>query len=361
MKATHIAALRLVTQRLAGTRLNTAKDLVHWMGAVQAQDYPMAKWALGVRLPDLADPTVETALNDGEIIRTHVLRPTWHLVVAEDIRWMLSLTAPHIRSALASRHRELGLSEATIAKSQRIIESALAGGRHLTRQELVSELVKANMATDEGRATHLMLRAELDGLVCSGRAKGNKQTYALLAQRVPQTEALCREEALSRLARRYFASHGPATAQDFAWWSGLPAAEVRKGVAGLGPEFVSRTVDGQTYWLPESALDPDAGGEGVFLLPAYDEFLISYQDRSPSLPSQSPARVISSNGVFRPVVLVNGQVAGTWKRTMKRGTIQVETELFRPPGPPLQELIEKAAGGLGQFLNENTEVFQKVK
>ena len=351
MQPTHIAALRLANQHLAGTRLKTARDLVHWMGAVQAQDYPMSQWALGVRLPGVKAEAVQAAFHRGEILRTHVLRPTWHLVAAEDIRWMLSLTAPHIRSLLAAGLREGGLTEAVIARSQRVMENALAGGRHLTRQELVGELGKASLATDAGRATLLVMRAELDGVVCSGPPKGNKQTYALLAERVPPTEALPREEALARLARRYFTSHGPATVRDFAWWSGLPAADARKGVALLGAEFVAYPVDRQTYWLPGAFPAPGAGGETAFLLPAFDEFLISYKDRSPSLAAGSQAAVITVNGIFRPVVLVNGQVAGTWKRTVKRGAIRLETELFGPVGPPARELIEHAAAAWGRFWN----------
>ncbi len=289
MKATHIAALRLVNQHLAGTRLETPRDLVQWMGAVQAQDYPMSKWALGVRLPGVTDEAVQSALDRGEILRTHILRPTWHLVAAGDIGWMLTLTAPHIRSSFAARLRELELTEKTIADSQRVVENALAGGRHLTRPELVGELRQANLPADASRVPYLIFRAELDGVVCSGRARGKAQTYALLAERVPPPEALPREEALVRLARRYFASHGPATAADFAWWSGLPAADVRKGVAGLGPDFVSRMAEAQTYWLPGASAEPGAVGETVFLLPAFDEFLISYKDRRASLAAPSQA------------------------------------------------------------------------
>ncbi len=351
MKATDIAALRLANQHLAGTRLKTAKDVVQWMGAVQAQDYPMAKWALGIRLPGVTDEVVQSALDRGEIIRTHVLRPTWHLVAADDIGWVLALTAPHVRSLLTSGLRELELTEKTIADSQRVMESVLAGGRHLTRPELVGEFRQANLPADPSRTVYLIMRAELDGVVCSGRVNGKEQTYALLAERVTPTEALPREEGLARLARRYFASHGPATVRDFAWWSGLPAGDARKGVALLGPEFVSRTVDAQTYWLPGALAEPGTAGETVFLLPAFDEFLISYKDRSASLAAQRQAGVITSNGIFRPVVLVNGQVAGTWKRTVKKGTLWVETDLFGPAGPPTREQLENAATGLGRFLD----------
>ena len=361
MKATDIATLRLMNQHLAGTRLKTARDLVHWMGAVQAQDHAMAQWALGVRLPDVTAEVVQAALQRGDILRTHVLRPTWHLVAAEDIHWLLALTAPHIRPLFASHQRKLELTEAAFSQSRRVMENALAGGQHLTRQELIAEFGKVNLPADEGRATILVMRAELDGLVCSGAARGNKQTYALLAERVPPAEALPREEALARLARRYFTSHGPATVQDFAWWSGLPAADARKGAAGLGPEFVSGAVEGKTYWWAGSLAGPEADGETTFLLPAFDEFLISYRDRSASLAAGSQSRVITVNGIFRPVVVVDGQVAGTWKRTVKKGTIGIETALFGPATPATRERIKMAAAAWGRFWNGHPEVQYAVE
>ena len=206
MKLSDVANIRLTNQHVAATKFKKAKDIVHWMGAMQAQDYAMAKWAVGVRLPDSTDTVIESAIDKGEIIRTHVLRPTWHFVSSGDIYWMLALTAPHIKASLKSRHKELELTETIISKSHTIIEKALAGGKHATREELITKFEKADIATDNNRASHIFLRAELDGIICSGATKNKKQTYALLEERVPKTKSLNRDEALTALAEKYFSS-----------------------------------------------------------------------------------------------------------------------------------------------------------
>ena len=230
MKLADIAKIRLINQQIAGTKFKSIKDMVGWMGAMQAQDYAMAKWAVGVRLPNLTDQAVENAINNGEIIRTHLLRPTWHLVSADDIYWALELTAPRIMDSLKSRHTELGLSETILTKSNTIMEKALMGGKHLTREELMDELEKAKIPTDDNRLSHLLLWAELNGIVCSGAIKGGKQTHALLEERVSKTKSMTKEEALANLAKKYFTSHGPAALQDFAWWSGLSVGDAKSAL-----------------------------------------------------------------------------------------------------------------------------------
>ena len=352
MNLTDIAHIRLISQQIAGTTFKNAKDLVGWMGAMQAQDYAMVKWAVGVRLPHSTDQAVETAVNNGEIIRTHLLRPTWHLVSADDIYWLLDLTAPRIKASLKPRHRELGLSEAVMTKCRTVIENALSGGQHLTREALIAELQKANIATDNNRASHLFSRAELDGVICSGAIKGKKQTYALLEEWVPKTSPLPKEEALARLARRYFTSHGPATLQDFAWWSGLRVNDARQALESVQSNFVSKTIDSQPYWFTNTSSPPKTGQESVYLLPAFDEFIISYKDRSASLPFENHSTAVSNNGIFRPIIVVNGQVTGIWKRTIKKDKVIVETEHFNQPNKITMELIEKAAQQYGDFLGK---------
>jgi len=356
MNLADIAQFRLGSQQIAGTKFKTVKDIVAWMGAMQAQDYAMVKWAIGVRLPNATERVIETAINNGEIIRTHLLRPTWHLVSADDSYWMLELTAPQIKAALKSRHKELELSETIFAKSNTIIEKALRGGKHLIREELMAALGKAKIATGDNRASHLLLRAELDGIACSGATKAGKQTYALLAERVPKTKPLAKEEALAKLAKKYFTSHGPATLQDFVWWSGLSVGEAKLALDMIKPDFVSKSIDAQTYLLPNSFSIPKTGKESVYLLPAFDEFIISYKDRSASLPFENHNKTISNNGIFRPVIVVNGQVTGIWKRTVKKEKVIVETEYFNQPSKTTKSLVEKAAIRFGNFLEKKTEL-----
>ncbi|MBI5352017.1 MAG: AlkZ family DNA glycosylase [Chloroflexi bacterium] len=329
------------------------------MGAMQAQDYSMVKWAVGVRLPNSTDRTIESAINNGEIIRTHLLRPTWHLVSAEDIHWILELTAPQIKATLKSRHKELGISEAIVTKSNAVIKQALSDGIHLTRNELVTELEKHKIMTNENRASHLLLRAELDGIVCSGATKGKNQTYTLLEVRVPKTKPLSREKALANLARQYFSSHCPATIYDFVWWSGLSTSDAKQALEMVKSDFVSETIDSHAYWFTNILSSPKPEKEDVHLLPAFDEFIISYKDRSASLPFENHNKTVSNNGIFRPVIVVNGQIVGIWKRSIKKDKVIVEAEFFKQPSKSTMLQIEKATVQYGCFLEKEPELTYK--
>ena len=359
MSLTDIANLRLFSQQIAETTLKTAKDIVAWMGAMQAQDFAMAKWAIGIRLPNSSEQVVERAINDAEIIRTHLLRPTWHFVSADDIYWMLELSAPRINALLRSRHEELELTETVFTKSNLIIEKVLSDGKHLLREELIAELAKAKISTDDNRAHHLILRAELDGIVCSGATNSGKHTYALLEERVPKTKPLTKEEALASLAIKYFSSHGPATRADFVWWSGLSARDAQRALESVKSDFISEIIDSHTYWFANSASIPETGKERVYLLPAYDEFIISYRDRRAMLTSENYKKSVSNNGVFRPVIVVNGQVTGIWKRSIKKDKVVLETEFFKQPNQTTLSLIDKAATQYGHFLEKRTEIIYR--
>jgi hypothetical protein len=217
---------------------------------------------------------------------------------------------------------------------------------------MVAVLQSANIATDGNRASHILAHAELDGLICSGAVRNGKHTYTLLAERLPQTSTLTQDEALAALAKRYFTSRGPATLRDFTWWSGLPAGEARRALEMVKTDFVSETVGGQTYW--SAAINPPTEplAEAACLLPAFDEFLIGYTDRSASITMDAPRRTVSSNGIFWPVIVVNGQVVGLWKRVIKKDTVIVEMEYFQPVSPEAMSDIEASAMRYGQFLGK---------
>jgi len=356
MNLTDIANIRLISQQIEQTKFKTVKELVDWMSAIQAQDYAMAKWAIGIRLPNATDRVIETAMKQGEIIRTHLLRPTWHFVSADDIYWMLALKATPIKASLRSRNKQLGLSESIIVRSNAILENALKGGKQLPREELLAELVKAGIPIDENRASHLLVRAEMDGVVCSGATEGKKLTYALLEERVPKPNLPTREEALAKLAKKYFSSHGPATLSDFTWWSGLSFNDAKHALEMVKSDFNVETIDAQMYWYLKSYSIRQTDIEAAYLLPAFDEFIISYKDRRAALPFENFSKAVSNNGIFRPVVVVNGQVMGIWKRKINRNTVMVETELFQQPDQATKRLIEKAANQYGQFLEKETEI-----
>lgn len=219
------------------------------LGAVQAQDFTAAKWALGLRVKNSTNADIEKAFNNGSILRTHVMRPTWHFIMPKDIRWMLELTAPRVKSLLAGSNRMLGLDDTLFAKSNDAIVSALEGHTHLTRLELKTILADNGIETDVQRLAHIIIRAELDGLICSGPRRGKQFTYALLEERAGMTEKMNREKALERLARTYFTSHGPAQLVDFSWWSGLVKKDAQYALDGIKSDLRQATVDGRTYWF----------------------------------------------------------------------------------------------------------------
>jgi hypothetical protein len=356
MKHTTIASLRLLNQQIATPRLKTAKELVGWMGAMQAQDYNQSKWAIGVRLPHLTESQIETAFNKGEIIRTHLMRPTWHFVSADDIYWMLELTAPQIKSAMKSRNRELGLTESVFGKSQEILVKVLEGNKSITRDELSVQLNKYGINTDEQRLPHILMEAEIDQIVCSGNIQGKKQTFTLLSERVPAKNILTKEEALAKLAKTYFTSHGPATLPDFTWWSGLPVTDARKALEMNKPILMSETINDETYWFADTGPKPSPLTESVYLLPAFDEYLISYKNRSAAITIDHHKKAVSNNGIFRPVIVINGQISGLWKRTVKKDTALIELDHFRPHDQKEVLLIGKAAETFGRYAETKTEI-----
>ncbi len=358
MESSEIALMRLESQHIAGSELTSPNSLVAWMGAVQAQDFPMAKWSLGLRLPGSTEKLIASAIDRGEILRTHLLRPTWHFVTPDDIYWLLELTAPQIKSAQRSRDRTLELTEAVYSKSNRTIEKALKARGQLSREELILELNSAGILTDQNRASHLLMRAELDQIICNGAALRGKPMYALLAERVPNHRVKTREEALAELARRYFTSRAPVTLQDFIWWSGLPAREARQALEVVKIEFITEEIEGSIFWLPEGYTLPASTHDSVYLLPTYDEFIISYADRSASIPMEleQHMKAISDRGVFWPIIVQNGQVTGTWKRTINKNRLIVELQSFSPFEPRILAIIKQASAQYASFLGKELEI-----
>lgn len=325
----------------------------------KAQDFPMSKWAMGVRLPGSTEQTIENAIDNTEIIRTHLLRPTWHMVSADDIYWMLELTAPQIKAQLKSRHKELELTDAIFSKSSKVIEKTLLQGINVTRKVIVAQLEKAGIKNDNNRASHLLLCAELDGLICSGKTKNHEYAFALLNERIPKVKKIDREEALAKLAYRYFSSHCPATLDDFVWWSGLPIKDAKLAIESVKSNFISEKINYNLYWLTNSFSLPRKEKDSLHLLPAYDEFIISYKDRSTVLTTENLKRAISSNGIFYPTLIADGQVIGLWKRTIKKDRIIVEVESFQLKNKISKNRIDKAAERLGLFLNKKVELIYK--
>ena len=246
-RVTH-RARRLRAQRLTGAGFARPEDVVGWLGAVQAQDYGPAKWSLGARVAGATDAQVERAFAAGAILRTHVLRPTWHFVLPADIRWLLTATAPRVRARDARRYAQLGLDGDTLRRSAAALVAALRGGNQLTRREAAAVLTAAGIGVEGQRLPYLLMAAELDALICSGPRRGKQHTYMLLEERAPDARDLPRHEALAELARRFFAGHGPATARDFAIWATLTLAEARAAIEAAGPELRAEDLGGLRFW-----------------------------------------------------------------------------------------------------------------
>ena len=262
---------RLANQRLSRSSFRTPAEVVSWLGAMQSQDYAGAKWAIGLRA-NVTDDDVERACDEGAIIRTHILRQTWHFVARDDIRWLLALSGPRVNAVNAHYYRKMDLDERTFARSRTVIERALRDGQHLTRPELKAALARAGIQAEGPRLAFLIMRAELDAVVCSGPRRGGQLTYALLEERVPRAKSLDRDAALAELARRYFASHGPATLKDFVWWSGLTVRDARAGIDLAGTALTREQVDGLTYWSVDGPAPRAMQSPTAFLLPNYDEY-----------------------------------------------------------------------------------------
>jgi hypothetical protein len=356
--ATGIAARRLHVQRLSGEPFTSPIDAVRWLTAVQSQDYAGAKWALAQRSRGVTDAELDRQFDKGDLLRTHVMRPTWHFVLPKDIRWLLDLTGHRVRANLAARYRELELDEKVVARALGAFAAALAGGHHMTRPELGEVLSTSRISPEGQRLPHLIMQAELDGLIVSGPRRGKQFTYALLAERVPKAPTFDRTEALAELARRYFQSHGPAQVQDFVWWSGLTVADARSGISLAGKAIERQAIDGKDYWFDPAAAPATAPAGMVHLLPNFDEYTVAYRDRSAVVHADLPfdSALFAFGSLLANVVLVGGRVRGSWRRTSARGTMRVEIRTLDRLGTRETARVNEAGRRLGTFLERPVEV-----
>jgi len=347
MNDLEIARQRLYNQRISGEKFKKTADVVKYLGAVQAQDYAGAKWALGLRLQKSSDSSIDKAMANGDIIRTHVLRPTWHFITPADASWMIDLTAPRINAAAGTWFRKLKLDNAVFRQSNDALAKALEGGKQLNRAEVMAVLNHAGVATDDLRFIHLLMRAELDKVICSGGRQGKQFTYALFDDRVPPC-TLPKEEALAELALRYFISRGPATLQDFTWWSGLATVDAKLGLEIAKPHLAKMNVESREYWMAKDTPVINNKTPMAHLLPAFDEFAVAYKDRSAIV---NPKYLkLALHVIFNPSIIVNNQVVGTWKRTVKKDAVEIILNPFGKLNKIQAGAVEIAAGKYRKFI-----------
>jgi hypothetical protein len=349
MNASAVAHHRLQNQHLSSPDFIKPEDVVHWMGAVQAQDYGGAKWAVAQRMRLPAEGTIETAFAEGRLLRTHVMRPTWHFVAPGDIRWMLRLTAPRVNAVMASYYRKFELDQTVFTRTHKALARALHGGRQLTRDALRHAVQRTGIPTEGPRFLFILARAELDGVICSGARIGKQFTYALLEERVPPARRLTHDEALAALTARYFASRGPATVQDFVWWSGLTGRDAKAGLDMGSGSLACETIDGRTYWRSASLPAVARASCGAHLLPPYDEYLVAYKDRTAALALACNKR-LAANAIFGPTVVLDGQVVGTWKRTLGKRDVTITLSPLGNLRKADQHAVNEAARAYGAFL-----------
>lgn len=352
MKPTDIALQRLARQHLLQPAELTPAALVAYLGAVQSQDLPGAKWALGQRIADLRAAAVDAAIADGSIIRTHVLRPTWHFVAREDLRWLLMLTASRVHAANTSYYRYRGVDAKVARKARTIFEKALAGGRHASRAELVQLLERNGIpAAANSRGIVILMFSELDGVLCSGPVLGNQTTYALLDERVPADTARAVDDALGEMAMRYFMSRGPATVRDFVWWSGLKTADARRAIDIAGTRLTSITIAGVAHWQPrDSQAPPHLRAPVAHLLPNYDEYSVGFRDRAAYYQRQQRAGIDARQDALSGHMLaVNGQAVGGWRKQADRGGVVVAIETAVPLKPAEEKAVQRAVDHFGRF------------
>ena len=350
MNKTDVGLHRLSNQNISHTSITNPHDVVHTLGAVQAQDYLGSLWAVGLRTQDHTEKDIEKAIEAKEIIRTWPMRGTLHFVSPEDIRWMLKLLTPRVISRSKSRYRDLELDESVFSKSRKVLSKAMSGGKKIKRNDILSLLEENNIKTSEYRGLHIVGHLAQEGLICFGPRDGKQHTFVLLEEWVPKVKEIDEDEALAHLTLRYFSSHGPATIADFSWWSGLTHGEVKKGIDLVQSKLHTEKIDEYVYWM-----SPDSKVQDVvpstYLLPAFDEYTVSYKNRDDVLDPQFKLKVNAGGGIFNPIIVIDGKVVGTWKRTFKKNSVVITLSPFAPFSNQELKRIEKASQDFGTFLH----------
>lgn len=352
MTTSDIIRIRLFNQQIAAREFTTPQEIVRHLGAMQAQEFAMAKWAIALRLQaDLTDADIERAFNNGEILRTHIMRPTWHFVAPEDIRWMLSLCGPRVLGGNKSMENQLELDAKTFKKANDIIAKSLESNNFLTREEIRSELEKKMKVGDGQRLAYIMMQAEQIALICSGPRKGKQFTYALIDERTPSTKPITREEALAKLTERYFASRGPATIHDMAVWSGLTLKDVREGVSNLPKDFIREIIDEKEYIFKPVEAKLTKVHQSTFLMPDYDEYGMGYKDRS-AIKTTKALPYWGNNGTpYSHWLVVDGTIEGTWEKVVQKKTVSVKTTPFSSFTETQEKKVLSAVKKYESFMN----------
>jgi len=332
-----------------------ALAVVERLLAVQAQDYAASQWALGARSPGLTAAQVRTALDSAAIVRSWPMRGTLHLVPARDLHWMLSLTTPRLVTGAATRHAQLGLTTDVLEAARSIACGALSGQRDHTRTEFLALLESHGIATGQQRGYHLIWFLAQTGTLCWGRQAGTQQVLTLLDEWVPSPRLLHRDEALGEFVARYVAGHGPATLADFVGWSQLTLTDARIGFAVAAQRLTELSFNDVPHYIAADH-DPGAGDrqhDTVLALPGFDEYFLGYRDRGALIDDAFSPRILpGKNGIFRPLLVAEGRIIGTWRTSAARGVRTVTPQPFRPLTARQRTGLARGIRSYGAFLGQ---------
>ena len=356
METGDIIQYRLHNQLLTQSPFSTPIDVVRWFGAMQAQDYYASQWALGIRLPGSTEADIEMALNNGQIIRSWSFRGTWHYMAPEDVQWMLSLVARRLSTLYNSYYRKLELDDKILLKSKKVIIKALEGGKNIGRKDLEKIIREKGISTEGLRSNFILLRAALDGIICQGPRKGKETSFVLAGEWIKKNRKLNREESLLELTKRYFQSHSPASVKDFSWWSGLSTLDAKKGIEMCMGFLDEVKINSSILYFTKNTSAISKVSSNFHLLPAFDEYMVAYNDRNFMIENNRNAKIIPTVfEMLRPGIFDNGILKGNWKRTIKKDKVIVEHTPFAKMNKSDLQSFSKAAEKYSKFLNLHLE------
>ncbi|MGJ4747838.1 winged helix DNA-binding domain-containing protein [Leptospira sp. SA-E8] len=351
----NIALTRLKHLHVSDPQYSSPEKVVEALGAIQGQDYAASKWAIALRAPGLKEEDIESAFLDKKIIRSWPLRGTLHVVSAKDIYWLLDLLGPPTVSKYAAHYKKIELDPKTLKKCYSILSENLSNQNYLTRKEISSILEKSGIITNTTRLSHILQRAGLEGLICFGPRRDKDFTYALIEEWIPKIKKVKKpkEEALYEIAKKYFDTRTPATLADFVWWSGLNVKDGKSGIESLGSKLTNFQKDDQVYYIPKKMDIVDKDSDTLFLLPAFDEFLLAYTDRKDCMDPPPKRLLTPADDLFRPTLVVNGWVSGIWQRELRKEDVILKVNPYKPLNATLKKKLKKAAKEYAAFLGKN--------
>lgn len=348
--------IRMLNQQLLSPLYERPEDIVAWQGAMQAQDYNYFRWAIGIRqrTPQLVG--LQEAFAKAELLRLHLLRCTVQVVSQTDIGWLLPLCKERNLRTLQSWHKSINVSfsESYFEEITRAMQELLAGGKSLPKKVIAERLTSLGFLLDDRLLTSLLVRMEIEGLLCSGEMQGREATWALLSERVPTICSLTPDEALKQLALKYFRSHSPASLEDFVWWSGLPKAQCRKALTLIANEIEETKVEEETMYLYHNTPDCSDYAGMVLLLPPYDEYLIGYKSRWVALEKKHTAKAHNNFGIFKPVILHEGRVVGNWKASIDKQGENLTIDFFAEKSKIGKQSLQGAVNQFVEFCKVTT-------